>query len=340
MPHLTKTNQVPTVFYRPEQRLCPLCHAPLKRDHILWHKHVTFSTGAKKLVSWAYRCPDADCQGSKEVFRSLEAETVHLKYRRFSRELVVRVGYQHFWQHRTMYETHASLTQELRLTISAREVAYLFMDFLALLRAAQPAKIRHQLNTLPGLVVGLDGMQPEKGNDCLYIVRELQCGVTLLAENLTESSQEALCTRLFVPLQALAVELGRPWRGVVSDAQESIRLAVAHSLKGVPHQACQSHCLRGAGQPTFEADRAMKTDLKAVFRQGLVRLHKRIAGLSDADPFRPVLLEYADAMRSTLLETGVAPFALGGVKVFEDLVALEESLTRCQKNARIRCCAA
>ncbi len=70
-------------------------------------------------------------------------------------------------------------------------------DFLALLSAAQPAKIRRKLNSLKDLSIGVDGMQPEKGNDCLYIVRELQCGVTLLAENLEESTQDALCERIF-----------------------------------------------------------------------------------------------------------------------------------------------
>jgi hypothetical protein len=154
-----------------------------------------------------------------------------------------------------MYEIHDWLTQDLHLVICEREVANLIVDFLALLSAAQPAKIRDKLGCLHGLVISVDGMQPEKGNDCLYIVREIQCGVTLLAVNLEESSQEALCEQLFEPLKAWAQELGLPWHGVVSDAQETIRLAVAQSLQGVPHQACQSHCLRDAGKLTFEADR-------------------------------------------------------------------------------------
>jgi hypothetical protein len=230
-----------------------------------------------------------------------------LKYRRFSRELVIEVGYRRFWQHQTRAEIHTWLTQQLQLSISEREVSNLTMDFMALLRAGQPAHIRSKLKGLKGLIIGLDGMQPEKGTDCLYIVRELQGRV--------------------------------PWRGVVSDAQESIRLAVGRSLKGVPHQACQSHCLREAGQLTFEADRAMKKELKAAFRYALARLHKRIQAWSADDPFRPVLLDYAQAIRSTLLEGGLAPFELGGIKVFEALESLESSLSRCQKKATTSCSA-
>jgi len=335
--HLTKANKVPSVFYRPEQHLCPICHTLLKRDHILWHKQVTFSTGAKMLVSWAYRCPGVTCPGSKDVFKSLKAEAVQLKYRRFSRELVVRIGYQHFWQHQTMYEIHDWLTNDLHLGISEREVAYIFVDFLALLSAAQPAKIRDKLGRLQWLIITIDGMQPEKGNDCLYIVREIQSGVTLLAVNLEESSQDALCEHLFEPLKDLAQELGLPWHGVVSDAQETIRLAVAQSLRGVPHQACQSHCLRDAGKLTFEADRAMKKELKASFRQALPRLRKRIQALPAADPFRPVLLDYTGAIRSVLPEGGVAPFELGGIRVFDALEDLVSSVIRCQKKGITSC---
>jgi hypothetical protein len=339
VPHLKKSNTVLKASYRPEQRFCPICQSLLKRDHILWRKYMLFSTGAQVVTSWAYRCPSADCLGAKRVYRSIQAEKLHLRQRRFSRELVVRIGYRRFWQHQTLYEIHDWLTQELHLAICAREVANLIIDFLALLSAAQPARIRAKLSRLPGLIISLDGMQPEKGNDCLYLVREIQCGVTLLAANLVDSSQEALCTQLFDPLKALAQELGKPWLGVVSDAQETIRLAVAQSLKGVPHQACQSHCLRDAGKLTFEADRAMKKELKASFRQALPRLRKRIQALPTDDPFQPVLLDYVAALRSVLPESGVAPFELGGLRVFEALADLESSVIRCQKKGITSCCA-
>jgi hypothetical protein len=114
-------------------------------------------------------------------------------------------------------------------------------------------------------------------------------------------------------------------------------LAISQSLKGVAHQACQSHCLRDAGKLTFEADRAMKTDIKASFRHAIPRLRKRIQALPDEDPFRAVLLEYARIIRSLLLEGGVAPFELGGIRVFDALEDLESSVIRCQKKAITSC---
>ncbi len=340
MAYLTNVNKVSTIYYRSEQSLCPVCQGRLKRDHILWHKELTFSTGVKRVVSWAYICSQSGCAGASQTYRSHKAESVHLKHRRFSRELIVRIGYQCLWQHQTRDEVYAWLTQDLHLAISEREISNLVVDFLALLKAAQPAKISRKLSLLTELVIGVDGMQPEKGNDCLYIVRELQCQVTLLAANLEESSQDALCEHVFEPLKNLARELGLAWWGVVSDAQETLRLSVARSLKDVPHQACQSHCLRDAGKLTFEADRTTKKELKSSYRHALPRLRKRIQALPMDDPFRSVLLDYSGAIRSTLLEGGVAPFELGGIKVFDALEDLGSSVCRCQKKAITSCCAA
>jgi hypothetical protein len=158
---------------------------------------------------------------------------------------------------------------------------------------------------------------------------------SLMAENLDDSVNTTLRDRLFEPLKALASELGLAWQGVVSDAQESIRLAVAKSLPDVPHQACQFHCLNAAGELTFEADRSMKKHLKAAFRQRLARLERRIARLPETDLYRAVLADYADAIRSTLLIGGVAPFELGGIWVFDALTDLAASLARCQKRETI-----
>jgi hypothetical protein len=327
------------VTYRPEQQVCPVCQSRIKRAYIVWRKQITFSTGEQMVTSWAYQCKKGDCPNRGETYRSIAAEKLHLRQRRFSRELIVRIGYHHFWQHQTMYEIHAWMTQDLHLQICERQVANLLIDFLALLGAAQPQQIRSKLKMHKTVFISIDGMQPEKGNDCLYIVRELQSGVTLLAKNLEESSQDNLCQQIFEPLKQLVKELGLNWGGVVSDAQETIRLAVASSLEHIPHQACQSHCLRDAGKLTFEADRASKTDIKASLRHAVARLRTRMQSLPNENPFRTVLLDYLAAIRSLLLVGGIAPFELGGILVFDALEDLDASILRCQKKATINYCA-
>jgi hypothetical protein len=331
---LAKPVELPRRYYRPERRLCPACGAVLKRHHVLWRKHLVLLSGPAYVTSWGYCCPNVGCASSGVIHRSDVAEQLHLGRGQFGRDVVVQVGYWRFWQHLTVPELHARLVNELHLPICEREVLNLLGDFLALLSAAQPAKLmalRAQLAEDKGLIVSIDGMQPEKGNLCLYVLRHPRLGLTYLAESLEDSGAAALRKALLEPMQVLAEQLGLPILGVVSDAQESIRLAVRAALPGVPHQCCQFHCLRDAGTLTFEADRSMKTALKQRLRSPLGRLQSSIAKLPADDRWRPILADYALAIHTTLLEGGVAPFALGGVRVFDDLSALAASLKRCRE---------
>jgi hypothetical protein len=235
---------------------------------------------------------------------------------------------------RTIPEIYAALKE--RIPISERHILNLLGNFLALLRAAQPAKVaslRPQWEKLGGLILSIDGMQPEKGNPALYMVRETQLDVTMAAEILESGDHHTIKVQLIEPIQ----ELGLPIRGVVSDAQEPIRMAVEQALPGVPHQNCQYHGLREAGRPTFLADRAMKTDLKQTLRSRLTTARQAIHRLPADSPYRPVLLKYARYIRFTLLEGGTLPFDLGGLRMFDDLTALEASLHRAQEKGGIDC---
>jgi hypothetical protein len=250
----------------------------------------------------------------------------------FGVDVVVEVGYQRFWMRRTVLEIHAALKE--RIPISQRHVLNLLGNFLALLRAAQPAKVaslRPQWEKLGGLILSMDGMQPEKGNHALYVARETQLDVTFAAEILKTGDHQTIKIKLIEPVK----QLGIPIRGVVSDAQEPIRLAVEQALPGVPHQNCQYHCLREAGRPTFLADRAMKTDLKQKLRGRLATARRAILRLPNDSPYRPVLLKYAQYIRFTLLEGGTLPFDLGGLRMFDDLAALEASLLRAREKGGI-----
>ena len=59
-------------------------------------------------------------------------------------------------------------------------------------------------------------------------------------------------------LEEVANTLAVPIKGVISDGQHAIRIAVASALPGVPHQLCQFHYLREAAKEVYEADRHAK----------------------------------------------------------------------------------
>jgi hypothetical protein len=325
---------LPRRYYRPQLRRCPHCHWKLERWCTLWSKYLITLDGRGHVFSQGYRCSNPACPHPEAVYRSAEAEALNLPGCSFGVDVVVEVGHQRFWMRRTVLEIHASLKD--RILISERQILNLLGNFLALLRAAQPVKVTSllpQWRKLGGLILSIDGMQPEKGNHALYVVRETQLDITLAAEILKAGDHKTIKAKLIEPIK----QLGIPIRGVVSDAQESIQIAVEQALPGVPHQNCQYHCLREAGRPTFLADRAMKTELKKKLRGRLATARRAIGRLPDSSPYRPVLLKYARYIRFTLLEKSTLPFDLGGLRMFQDLAALEASLHRARKKGGTDC---
>jgi hypothetical protein len=325
---------LPKRYYRPEQERCPHCEWKLKRCYTLWSKYLTTLEGRLHVFSQGYRCSNPECPEPQAIYRSAEAETLSVPECSYGLDIIVEVGYQRFWLRRTIQEIHRSL--EARVPISERQVLNLLANFLALLRTAQPAKVAKlhaQWQALGGLVLSMDGMQPEKGNPAMYVVREVQLDVTLVAEILETGDHQTLATELLEPIQGW----GLPVKGIISDAQESIRMAVAQVWPGKPHQNCQFHCVKEAGRPTFEADRAMKTQLKKQLRGRLNRARQAIQDLPETDPYRPVLLKYVRYLRFALLIGGLAPFELGGLRMVQQLTLLAASLGRAREKGGIGC---
>jgi hypothetical protein len=123
-------------------------------------------------------------------------------------------------------------------------------------------------------------------------------------------------------------ETGLPVLGVISDAQESIRLAVAKVFPGVPHQICQYHALREAAEPLWEADRHLLVEAKKELR-ALREVEERTRRVEPSDPKSQVVLDTVLALRQVVRERGVLPFDFAGLRVMDDLRALGQTLDRC-----------
>src|SRR5205823_8621344 len=135
---------------------------------------------------------------------------------------------------------------------------YLFEAYCTLLRASSEAKEDQewlaQVKKNGGIIVSVDGILPDKGNETIYLMRDALTGRVLTAEQVT-SSETAVLKALLAPVVALEV----PVLGTITDAQESELQAVEQLWPKVPHQVCQFHALRDASQSAFEADKQVKT---------------------------------------------------------------------------------
>lgn len=317
---------LPHLRYRPELTTCPHCGAKLTYSHPVWAKPIQFLSGIAHVTNLGFRCSSQECAFRRTAYRSAEAETRQVTGSGYGLDVVVRIGHLRFGEHRTREEIWRQLRQETEVQISERHVQNLLEVYLALLRASQQdlgAQVAEVAAEHGGIILALDGLQPEKGNEQFWVVREVLSGAVLAACNLQQASASVL-SALLRPIG----ETGVPILGVVSDAQESIRLAVAESFPGVPHQLCQFHVLRDAALPLWEADRHLLVEAKKGLHK-VREVEQRVQRQETHDAADEVVLDTVLALRQTVREHGTVPLDFAGLRALEALGEVGQTLDRC-----------
>ena len=297
-----------------------------------------------KVVHCGYRCPVEKCPGHTRLYRSREADALALPGLTFGLDMVLLVGRLRLTEHRTVDEIHQVLTQRLSpigQSISRREILFLFEAYTALLRAStevsQDTAWKEQVRENKGLLLSIDGIQPDKGNGTIYLVRDVFTGRILSAENVTDSTKERL-KQLLQPV----VTLPLPVLGVISDAQPAELQAIAELWPEVPHQVCQFHAIREAGRLIYNADHRTKTDLRIRMQQKThefrQHLHKRLREALEEKEKREqeirqlqLLEEYAAMVEGAINSESRSPFQYGGLAMQEALIRIEDSLARLER---------
>jgi hypothetical protein len=124
------------------------------------------------------------------------------------------------------------------------------------------------------LILTIDGIQPEKGHETLYVVREL-CGKRVwFAEALLSSSTDEV-QRLIAKAKQWAEQLGKPVQLWMSDKQDAFVKGIAAEFPDVPHRYCANHFLRDVAKPVLEADSHAKVQMRTKVR-GLRDIEKQV----------------------------------------------------------------
>src|SRR5437763_9663410 len=264
MKHAKTYKNVTKRFYRPEIRKCLECQKPIKRMVTLSQRTVVTLHEVIKVIHGGYRCRNPKCVGKSRTYRSAAADALALPGFTYGLDIVLLVGKLHLGKHQTVDEIHEELLERLAplgVRISRREILYLFEAYCTLLRASSEVKDDQewlaQVKKNGGIIVSVDGIQPEKGNETVYLVRDALTGRVLAAENVT-SSETAVMKALLASVVALGVKV----LGTITDAQESELKAVEELWPQVPHQVCQFHALRDASQSAYAADKKSKTAMR------------------------------------------------------------------------------
>jgi hypothetical protein len=337
--------------FLPEEMYCAVCQTRLKRYATLSQRTIITLSGAVEMTHIGYRCPNADCRESKRVYRSTIADAQALPGFTFGMDIVALVGYLKLSQHKTVDEVHNIVNERLKayqISMSRRNVMYLFESYCALLKVSSKNKSDPtfqewlgQLKKNGGCIISIDGIQPDKGNETIYLIREVSTGRLIHAQNVTTSDANTIKKVL-----STVIDFDIPVIGVISDAQQSLRDAVASLWPDVPHQTCQFHYLQDAARPIFELDRAVRAKMRKTLTEKLRPLRPQIErrieshasvqtveAQNDREQLQ-IISDYVGAAQASFHVDGKLPFDYPGLQGYQELDALDQSLEQIKKNRR------
>jgi hypothetical protein len=337
-------------------RDCPLCG---RRMHIGDHRYRHFHTlgGPVELVCKLNHCPDPTCPGHART-QSPELEvTIALPKWAIGWDVLCWIGHRRCSRHWSVSQIQAELFDGYGIKLSADSLARYIRHYQIMLAARQedPAARLRQYEAVEEIILSIDGLQPEKGHETLYVVRELTQKRVWFAEALI-SATAAEVRRLIAQAKAWAEALGKPVALWLSDRQDAFVTGIAAEFPGVPHRYCQNHFLRDVAKPVLEADSHTKVQMRKQVR-GLRTIEQAVlkrqgveasgTGPGDdgeaamtgtagpADPPGPepdsadaVVLDYCAAVRGILNDDQGGPLHPPGLRMAAALEEVRESIQR------------
>jgi hypothetical protein len=246
------------------------------------------------------------------------------------------IGHRRFARHWSVPQIQAELKDTYRIHLSQDAVSLYLRRYQAMLAARQQDSemLRLAYRDVTVLWLSIDGLQPEKGHETLYAVRELSAGRVWFAEALLSSSA-AEVRRLLARAKEMARSLGKPVRLWVSDKQDAFVKAIRTEFKGVPHRYCSNHFLRQLAKPTLAADSNAKVQMRKKIR-GLRDVERQVLHARQAAPEASgepdaaggVVLDYCGCVRGILNDDQGGPLHPAGLRMAEALVEVRASLGR------------
>jgi hypothetical protein len=256
------------------------------RRYLNWRKSIQRLDKNIYITSRGKYCP----HHPQMTYLSAEAAGQSLPDSTYGLDVLVRIGYQRDYKRMTWAQVCQSLPTHIR--VSERHLGNLYREYLALLACAERvdvSKLKAAAAKYGGLILSVDGLEPEGGQAQLWVVREVLSG-TLLAAGWLPRVDEKTLIKFLSPVKALDL----PFLATVSDKQSALIKALDATWSNLPHQYCQAHYLSNAVTPVYEADEHMKTQLRKQVRAK--------AGTT----MRQVQVDKASDDSPTLIATGLA----------------------------------
>ncbi len=245
---------------------CAYCETAL---HVCAHRKRRVFTlqGPCRLTVRLGHCPHPDCQGHRGTVSPLEEMAVAPARLTVGWDVFAWIGHRRFARHWSVPQICAELADSHSIDLSEDAVEDYVRQYQTMVAARHTdlEQMRQAYAETKSVVLAIDGLQPEKGHETLYVVRELTQRRVWFAEPLLSSTNDEV-RRVLARAGEIAGALGIPVAGWMSDKQEAFVQGIAKEFPGVPHRYCDNHFLRDLAKPVLEKDSHAKVQMRRKVR--------------------------------------------------------------------------
>ncbi len=333
-----------TVFHdvtvRHTMTACPVCGGRL-RHRATRRRCVYRFTGPTRLACELVRCVNPHCAEYLHLLSPKAEPQIALPRWRIDWPILLWMGFRRFKRHWSIPQIQAELTDTYEIDLSDTMLADYLRTYQTMVAArhADVTQIQAAYRETSDLVLTIDGIQPEKGHETVYVVRELRQKRVWFAESLLSSATEEI-QRVIRRARLLAEQLDTPVCGWMSDKQDAFVTAIAAEFPGTPHRYCNNHFLRDVAAPMLAVDSAAKVRMRHEIRglRALERLCLSSASSSNESPtdLTPdqhqragqIVLSYCAMVRGLLNDKQGGPLWPPGWRMADALREVRDSLER------------
>jgi hypothetical protein len=258
-----------------EDNVCAVCGAALHICDHRWHRIFTLQ-GPVEVVCKLAHCSDRQCAAHAKTRSPYAETTLTLPGWLMGWDVFCWMGHRRFARHWSVPQIRGELADTYQIPLSADAIEDAIQRYQIMLAARQqdPQVVAAAYRNVEALVLSIDGLQPEKGHETLYVVRELNAKRIWFAEALLSSNADEV-RRLLSQARAWATQLGLPVHLWLSDKQDAFVTGIAAEFPGVPHRYCVNHFLRDLAKPMLEADSHAKVKMRRTVR-GLRTIEREV----------------------------------------------------------------
>lgn len=302
--------------------------------------------GPVRLIIKLVQCRKEQCQDAKTFAPEKELEYAMPRWG-IGWDVFCWIGQRRFSRHWSVTQIRLELVDSYNILLSDDAIEDHLASYQNMVAARHQdlEEMKAEYRDTGEIVLTIDGLQPEKGHETLYVVREVTHHRVWFAEPLL-SGATAEIRKLFVRAKQLAAKLHLKVVLWISDKQDAFLKCVAKEFPGVPHRYCQNHFFRDLAKPVLDMDSTAKKKMRAKIR-GLRAIERQVlqAQKADAGPQAAasedqgktsvlagesgnVVLDYCSAVRGILNDNHGGPRHPAGVRMLEALGDVQESLDR------------